>query len=62
MSAFLHNVCMKHFFHPKKKWATFDLKKKFIVLDVRYQTLLTDLDSTSILSTDFRKTLKFQIS
>ena len=34
----------------------------FIGLHVKYQIFLTDFNSTSILSTDFRKTLKFQIS
>jgi len=45
----------------RKKWARYD-QKMFIGLHVKYLLLLSDFNENVIFSTDFQKTLKYQIS
>ena len=57
---FLYNLCLKHFSQCEELSEI--LSKMYIGLHVKYVSFLSDFNENWILSTDFRKILKYQFS
>jgi hypothetical protein len=57
---FLYNVCLKHFTFQKELSEIWS--KMYIGLHVKHPLFLSDFNETLILSADFTKILKYQIS
>ena len=49
-------------FHSKNNWAKSDKKKVYTVLHEKFPLFVSYLNETRMVSTDFRTTLKYQIS